>query len=521
MTKLNDVNTTNIVDAIRLGCRAMSTMLNADDNGVPFFDVVARPDPKMSFCSVCSEAHVPGRFLNALLTAEEVLGIDLDEEAIAKITRAAFLAYGTALPLPLNRNEIGGRPVNFLPHNLREGFHALYALAKYRDSQRARDLAEASIDSIFKYWNATSGWDYQRLETDHEVVIHKATGLLNDLSRSIGPLVKYYRATSYGPALELAIAISEQPVAEFFPEDGAYLDAHGDHCHSTTCVMSSLAQLAELTSDSNLLNRVKAFYDNGLGEIRDALGWSIETVHQGENHGRGEANNTADILETALILGRRGYPQYYHDAERILRGHLLPSQLRDVSFIADPPNPENDDGKRDVANRIKGAFGFPAPYGHQPIDLSLVKFNADIVGGTVGALCEAYRSATRFDSAGQWVNLLFDHETSDIKIESPYTQSGLKVTLKRPGPLFVRLPPWVDLASLKYEGVTGTPRATNGYVLFARPPIHRAISIAFPLAQQEITLKNPAGSLRVRLEGDHVTAMDNLGADLTFFDAID
>tara|TARA_B100000809_G_scaffold82502_1_gene80804 strand:+ start:2449 stop:2622 length:174 start_codon:yes stop_codon:yes gene_type:complete len=31
MTKLNDLNTTDIVDAIRLGCRAMSSVLNADD----------------------------------------------------------------------------------------------------------------------------------------------------------------------------------------------------------------------------------------------------------------------------------------------------------------------------------------------------------------------------------------------------------------------------------------------------------------------------------------------------------
>ena len=520
MTKLNDVNTSDIVDAIRLGCRAMSSVLNADDDDIPYFDVVARPEPKMSFSPFSSEAHVPGRFLNAMLTAEDALGIVLDEEAVEKITRAAFLAYEGTLPLPVNRNQIGGPPVNFLPHNIREGFHALYALVKYRESSRARELAELGIATILKYWDASNGWDYQRLESEHEIVIHKSSTFLNDLGRSIGPLVKYYQATSYGPALELAVALKEKTIDEYFSESGAYQDAHGVHCHSTTSVMSSLAQLADLTNDSNLLNRVKAFYDNGLWEVRDALGWSIESKQKGENYGRGEVNSTGDILETALILGRWGYSQYYHDAERILRGHLLPSQLRDVSFIVDPLNAENDDGQREVGRRIKGLFGFPAPYGHQPVNLSLVKFNTDIVGGTIGSLCEAYRNATLYDGTSHWINLLFDHETSNIKVESPYEHNTLRITVRRPGPLYVRIPPWVDFTSLKYEGPAEQPRETNGYALFSTLTVNRTINIHIPLTSQEITLQNPAGHLCVRLVGDRVVAMDNLGADLTFFESI-
>ena len=520
MTTLSDVNTTGIVDAVRLGCRAMCQVLNADDNGVPFFDVVARPNPKMSFCPYTSEAHVPGRFLNALLTAEDLLGINLDEEAEEKITRAAFLAYEGTLPLPLNRNKIGGRPVNFLPHNIREGFHALYALVRYRDSQQARELAESGIDAIFKYWQASSGWDYPRLESDHQIVVQKPRNFLNGLGRSIGSLVKYYQATEYGPALDLAIALKDKAVAEYFSQDGSYEDAHGVHCHSTTSVLSSLAQLGDLTGDLTLRDLVKAFYDNGLWEIRDAFGWSIESLQPSEKYGRGEANNSADILETALILGSCGYPGYYHDAERILRGHLLPSQLRDVSFIANTSNPGNDDGERDVAGRIQGSFGFPAPYGHQPVNLSSVKFNADIVGGVVGALCEVLRHVTRFDRIGHWVNLFFDHETSAIGVQSPYTHSALRITLKRPGALFLRVPPWVNIASVKLDGIAGRLEESNNYGLLAAPPVNRSIVVEFPLARQEITLENPAGLIHVQLEGDRVIAMDNFGADLTFFDSL-
>jgi hypothetical protein len=296
--------------------------------------------------------------------------------------------------------------------------------------------------------------------------------------------------------------------------------------------MSSLAQLADLTHDSTLMGRVRVFYDNGLREIRDELGWSIETSVNGENCGRGEANNTGDILETALILGRWGYTEYFHDAERILRCHLLPSQLRDTSFVVEPPNPEKTDGKRDVADRLRGGFGFPAPYGHEPLGIMdsgkpRVGFNVDIVGGAVGSLCEAYREAARYDRTGHWVNLLFDHETTDIAVGSPYSDGPLTVRTKRPGPLFVRIPPWADTDLLRVDGSGDPPLLSNGYLVVASPGINRKLSISFPLPVHEMTLSHPSThenlprDIRVRMRGDEVVAMDGFGADPTFFDPID
>ena len=44
--------------------------------------------------------------------------------------------------------------------------------------------------------------------------------------------MKYYRATGYGPALELAIVLKEKAIAEFFKEDGSYdPEIFGTHAH--------------------------------------------------------------------------------------------------------------------------------------------------------------------------------------------------------------------------------------------------------------------------------------------------
>jgi hypothetical protein len=125
---------------------------------------------------------------------------------------------------------------------------------------------------------------------------------------------------------------------------------------------------------------------------------------------------------------------------------------------------------------------------------------------------------TRFDAAGHWVNLLFDHETDAIEVESPYTHGALRVRVKKAAPLFVRIPPWVEPQQLDLIGVATAPQLTNSYLFIAEPPVNRWLTIRFPLATETLTLHHRTRNIRVRLQGDAVAAMENFGADLTFFD---
>lgn len=516
--RLTGVNTTDLIDAIRLGCRMMGNVFNADDDrGAPFFGSEVWPNPELQFSGANSDAHVPGRHLNALLNAEDAAGVTAPADAVDRHAAAAFFSYGGPVALPLNRTRIGGPLDNFTPHNVREGFHALYALAAYRDSGRAREIAERSIRDLFELWSPRAGWDLDRLRARHRLTV-RGDAFIIGIGRAIGPLVKYFRASGHGPALELAVALADKATAEFFTESGEYdRTRFGDHTHSTTCVMSSLAQLADLLDDSRLLARVKAFYDRGLLDIRDDVGWVIESTDPNAPPDRGEINNTGDVVETALILGRRGYPEYFQDAERIVRCHLLPSQLRDNRFIEDPPNPDGVDGLRGIADRHLGAFGFPAPYGHAPLGAPTISFNTDIVGGGVGSLCEVVREAVRTERGVHRVNLLFDRTTEHVAVESPYTHGRLRVTVKTPGPLYVRVPSWVDRRQVTVEPA-GLRRAwTGAHLLFPSPPAGAPIDIRFPLAEREIVLRHRTRDIRVRLAGDAVAAMEHHGADLTFF----
>lgn len=517
MTRLQNVNTTDLRAAIQLGCRTMQNVFDADDNFTPFFISTVGPYAALSFSPNLSECHVPGRHLNALLMAEAVAGIEIDPQAVAHHRRAAFFSFSGPLRVNLNRERQDGPLVIFSAHNLREGLHALYALVKYRNDAEAHDLAEAFIAEINRLWMPDRGWDEEHFRV-LGLTFQTCQGPVNGETRMIGPLVKYVKATGSAAALELALRLKDDAL-KYFPPDGAYDHAHfiTDHAHSITGSMSSLAQFADLLNDIPLLQRIKAFYDNGLWDMRDEIGWSPGAVYHRETD-NGEGGNVGDIVETALILGRHGYPEYYADAERILRCHLLPSQLRDVSFMRDDPNPTRD-GLRNASDRHLGAFGLAAPYGHLSAGKGLdsIGFYMDVVGSVVGSLCAAYEAVARWDDTGHWVNLLFDYNNDVLQIESPYTHDHLQITLKRPGPLWVRLPAWVMPSEVVVEG---QPLFTNGYLFFAQPPVGAPITIQFPLKETTLTLSELVHPhpLRLRLRGDSPMAMDNRGADLTFFD---
>mgnify|MGYP004365827515 CR=1 FL=1 len=92
MPQLANVNTTDLIDAIRLGCRTMSSVFNADDDGMPFFRSRVWPEAYLAFRPGVTEGHVPGRHLNALLNAEDAAGITVTPEAVANHEKAAFFS---------------------------------------------------------------------------------------------------------------------------------------------------------------------------------------------------------------------------------------------------------------------------------------------------------------------------------------------------------------------------------------------------------------------------------------------
>ena len=140
-------------------------------------------------------------------------------------------------------------------------------------------------------------------------------------------------------------------------------------------------------------------------------------------------------------------------------------------------------------------------------------------------LCAALRECVRTTPTGTRVNLLFDHQMEAVRVDSPYgrTGAGLRLTPREAGPLFVRIPRWVRTGTLAVEPATAEPIRHGDWLVFPTSVPGRTIQIDFPLVEREIVLSEALHirPIRVRLRGDEVTAMDDFGADLTFFPPLD
>ena len=512
--RVANVNTTSIPAGVESACRAMGNVFNPADNGYPYMYTRIWPDGWLGFSPYHGAIQLSGRHLDALLAAEDALGIELDEDVITQHTEASFFSL-SAGPLPCNHSTPGGPLTSVDEHSIREAVHGLHALARYRESDRAAEAAEALIADVRRFWSAESDWDQGAVRTAYGLPMTARPTFVEGVGRAIGPLTKLYGATGSGAALETAQDLAAHATERFFLADGSYdADRLGAHTHSTTCTLSGMALLGSETDDMALLGRVRAFYDHGLRVIRDEVGWVRERHHPSFHPEQGEMNNVGDVIETALILGRYFGDAYFEDAERYLRSQLLPSQVRDLSFMDEVPG---GDERRELHTRLLGLFGFNAVYGHLPLGKNQVTPSIDIVGGATASLCAAQRAVATTSGGVTRVNMLFDFESDAVRIESPYTGDALRITPKMAGDIAVRVPSWADVGAMAIDGKAAGQFVADGRILLGRPPVGRAVEVRLPLAERGLTIHHQDHDIEARMQGDAVVAMDDLGAGLAYF----
>ena len=271
--------------------------------------------------------HDVARALHALSMAEAVTGDAVDDEIWSALATHQLALFGDD-NLPGCPDDASGQRFVHL-HNIREAAHALAALVR-KGHDSAGDVARGMVRTVLA-------------AVDHEGVIDLAalpdcvstpyTWQSHQEGRAVDALVRLFRANGDEAAIELAARMTRFALARCFTEGGSLRPEAGTHGHSINAMVAGMIDLAQLTGDADMLMRVKAIYDVGLPSFNSSFGWSMEALNH--HHTRGESNNTGDLLRAALLLGACGWARYYEDAERILRSHLLPSQVNDVGDLPD------------------------------------------------------------------------------------------------------------------------------------------------------------------------------------------
>jgi len=520
--KYVNVNTHDIDLAIREGMRPMQTFFDTTNDNLPFFGNEMAPNCRNSHHPTFSAAHIPGRWLCALLHAEEVTGIPAAPEAVENLRKWAFATlekHPIGFPACMDFDKMEFIDATDL-HNLREIMHALFALVKWRKDDHTRELTLKMIRAFNRYFNfETAKFNEEKYteETGAKAMYSccaPSEGLLFPVhfGRYIGPLVKFWRASGEPEALEQSIRLKDTCFRHILLADGDY-DAvrFGSHTHSTTAMISSLAQLGDVTNDPEIFERIEAFFKNGLRKIALPFGWCIEGNQRRDLVG--EINNTSDIMEACLIMGKHGYPGYYAMAEQILRAHFLPAQLLDPCFIPEDEDESHVNTYR-MASRSVGSFGFPTPYGHEDHPGAWISFNWDIVGGGVNGLCEAYKACGTHENGVLTIPLHFAADRETHTSTDPYKNGGvMNITVKSDNVrLKVRIP---SRSAVKSVNV---PFVTEGeWIYLAAANAGKTVEIKFEFEQKDIVYDFRGTKIHYCWHGEEVIAANNGDRHLCYF----
>ncbi len=507
-------------ETVKAAVENICRIFDPDMGKVPYFGV-ALLDPRPHFYHIpfFDISHMPGRALDALLLAEHTFSLDLDEAVVECYRSALMESFAGEDALNGYYDEkLKRKRVAF--HNLREGLQGLNALVKFRDDQKARACAERMVQRLSSLVNADGTWNPDRWQTHPEYlplgdVVQHDKYLTSTAGRLIGSLVKYYTTTGNAQALDLATKFKSAVLCECFDEEGRATDKAGWHVHSITSTISSLALLAEALNDSSLKIQVGILYRSAFdGRIMTTLGWSKENLENDLDVG--EINNTGDIIQTGLHLAEWESPQYYEDVERMLRSHVIPSQLLDTEWIQQVRQPAGD-FERDIPSRVRGAFGFPAPYGHQAASTDFLNFNFDITCGGIQALCMVSNKVAGMNP-DLHVNLLIDHTSPEVVVRSRFPASN-EFTLE----VFtsqccdVRIPEWIEQKSIQVHRCEKLIPAwvDNGYLHLGKGPA--VFQINFHAGNKWTEEWINGRSYHVNWKGNQVIAMEPTCDFLPFF----
>lgn len=290
------------------------------------------------------------------------------------------------------------------------------------------------------------------------------------------PAIRFYRATGYTPALELAEGLTGfalrhtrgyLPDGSLYPGEGAGKGQGTlDHLHTRTNFLLGVLELGIETGRRELISWARQSY-----EYAKAWGTDFGWFPEGMGHRHGEVCCTTDMIEAALLLGRHVSRSYFADAERFGRNHLIETQYLSLSQLEaalaklpEDTGPAPHEGRYSTTQGVTvsqvGAFAARSTLNDAfHLDVTAMMQCCNAAGAR--ALYDLWRYATD-DHA---IHLRFSVETPTLRVISHEPARGqLDITPRRTGPLAVRLPGGVPHALIVSTGDTHALEARGGYV---------------------------------------------------------
>jgi hypothetical protein len=374
----------------------------------------------------------------------------------------------------------------------------------------------------------------------------------------IKSLMVVARAMKCEAALEGAKLLAEGVMASrVFNADNTF--GPKAHMHGNLRSLVGLADYALTAGDPVLYSRVDALYRHvkstgaRFGFIPEVVNWRPSDLIACETCA------LMDFAGLGVTLANHGHEEYWGDMERLLRNHLLESQLRDTAWLgAGDERPDSEQFTwRSVAQRSAGAWaGWSSPnhilayretlngiWGGPELRDKTRALQNCCGGSGLHALFILWRNAARYADGVLSVHLHLDKRLpeAEIRCQQPY-RGLLAVTLAREAAVRIRIPDFAAPESLQLTvndapaavplkhrraegfltaaaGPAGPVRVAGNYLELGPRRAGDRIELRYPLPVQseEIAVGNPGRRrwrYRVTWKGDTVVRMEPLENDV-------
>ncbi|MCY3778900.1 MAG: hypothetical protein OXG78_01200 [Chloroflexi bacterium] len=520
----------NLKRHLALGVEFIINNLDERQNYIPFFHYELIQQPTCMRHGPFDSPHVVGRFLDALGHCSRIIELPDENEiydALAQQLYDSLERHESGLPW---NSSAPWQPNVAAMHNCREVVLGLLALMNWRHDPKAEPALRRLCRSIGRAIGDGVRFPGESLAPDGW---GKAfSGILASppatTGRLIRPLVQYYRQSGDAVALDLAGRFASDNLETAFGADGSLKPEAGTHLHSVTGTITGLIDYGILMEDERIIEGARLAYDIGMRPFRSSYGWVKEfrwegwlaeplsaAGYAGFDISRGEANNTGDLIEAALLLGQAGYRQYFEDADRMLRNHLLASQVVDTSWVQEARGYDNDAETLygEVARRARGGFCFGSPNGLVSYPGEVYQVNADLVGGALQAICESWEAIARLDDNSARVDLLFSKEDKALSVTCPAPgPEPITLRLNEAKTLQVRIPTWAQPPRVSFQ-VDNMRRQSaldlvkDGYLTLRSVEAGALVKIWLPTRRETISEVIDEGRYEVEWHNDTVVGI--------------
>jgi hypothetical protein len=486
-----------------------------DNNGQPYFNIFWT-DPAEAAHDWPDFADVTARQLQAVIMLRRMTGIALPIEKTWYQNIFSLIDPDSGLILRPNIHYAQGDNGDSF---LGDQALTLYALlTAYLDNpeEKLRQTILKMVDSLDSYVKSTN--------KEKDVLI------FGFLIKSLMVCARYLNS-------EQALNLSAWIVHKTFDEDFLFTPDNqfrqGGHVHSMLRALVGTADYALYAGEPIIYSRVNSLYQN-FKMLGTRFGFIPEVVHRQGDLVACETCALMDYIGLAVTLANHGHPEYWGDVERIVRNHLIESQVKDASWLRSDNSREDTDqfSWRDIDKRMIGGYaGWSSPthtlaceetltwWGGAELKNKVRAFQNCCGGSGTHAFFITWKNIARFEDDTLSINLHLDKLLPQAEIRCYQPFNGLlTVHLKQSCHVQVRIPDFVAPNQLKIESDHQPiePKVWGNFMKLGHRNAGEVIKISYPLPifTETESIGNPGFrqyQYQIIWKGDTVLKIELLG----------